>query len=55
MNPLIDSFTNILKPCSGCQKVDLSDPLYDSFWEKKDNKDQENETDSTNPGPNGNG
>jgi hypothetical protein len=35
MNPLIDNFSKILKPCSGCGK-DLSDPSFDQFWKPKE-------------------
>lgn len=36
MEPLIQSFTKNLKPCSGCGKTDLSDEFYDQFWSKKE-------------------
>jgi hypothetical protein len=35
MEPLIQSLSKNLKPCSGCGK-DLSNPAYDSFWKPKE-------------------
>lgn len=54
MNPLIDNFTNILKPCSGCQKVDLGNPEYDQFWKPKEkNNGLHSKSDETNSGDSG--
>ena len=36
MNPLIDNFTKNLSPCRGCEKSDLSDPIYDYLWKPKE-------------------
>ena len=39
MEPLIQSFTKTLQPCSGCSKSELADSAYDSFWKPKETKD----------------
>jgi hypothetical protein len=35
MNPLIDNFTNILKPCRGCG-TNLGSSEFDIFWKPKE-------------------
>jgi hypothetical protein len=57
MNPLINNFREILKPCTGCGK-DLSDPIYDQFWSNKEKTDgmDSSKTDSSRSGdPRGSG
>jgi hypothetical protein len=41
MEPLIQSFTKRLSPCSSCGKTDLSNPEFDHFWKPKEKKENE--------------
>lgn len=49
MTPLVQQFTQNLKPCTGCGKTDLSDTVYDQFWsqQEKPNAIRSHETDSS--------